>query len=134
MPIKKTPHTERIVEDAMTTAKQADDEHIKKPVIASTEQATQRMKALRESGTTVASPVPSTAMDTINSIQAAIGALQQSINAAVADMANATTPDEAKKAQQRLMALMEQMARLEQQLQDAKVRQVNEAPGMKLKL
>ena len=49
-------------------------------------------------------------------------------------MANATTPDEAKKAQQRLMALMEQMARLEQQLQDAKVRQVNEAPGMKLKL
>lgn len=30
MPIKKTPHTERIVEDAMTTAKQADDEHIKK--------------------------------------------------------------------------------------------------------
>ena len=92
------------------------------------------MKALRESGTTVASPVPSTAMDTINSIQAAIGALQQSINAAVADMANATTPDEAKKAQQRLMALMEQMARLEQQLQDAKVRQVNEAPGMKLKL
>ncbi|MCU4118424.1 relaxase/mobilization nuclease domain-containing protein [Variovorax sp. N23] len=134
MPIKKTPHTERIVEDAMTTAKQADDEHVKKPVIASTEQATQRMKAMRDSGTTVSTPKPSTAMDTINSIQAAIGALQQSINAAVADMANATTPDEAKKAQQRLMALMEQMARLEQQLQDAKVRQINEAPVMKLKV
>lgn len=134
MPIKTTPHTQRIVEDAMTTAKQADDEHVKKPVIASTEQATQRMKAMRESGTTVTSPVPSTAMDTIHSIQAAIGALQHSINVAVADMANAKTPDEAKKAQQRLMALMEQMARLEQQLQDAKVRQINEAPGMKLKL
>jgi Relaxase/Mobilisation nuclease domain len=133
MPIKNTPHTERIVEDAMTTAKQADDEHVKKPVIASTEQATQRMKAMRENGTTVSTPKPSTAMDTIHSIQVAIGALQQSINAAVADMANAKTPDEAKKAQQRLMALMEQMARLEQQLQEAKVRQINEAPGMKLK-
>jgi hypothetical protein len=39
MPIKKTLHTERIVEDAMTTVKQADDRHVKKPVIASTEQA-----------------------------------------------------------------------------------------------
>ena len=134
MPIKTTAHTQRIVDDAMTTAKQADDEHVKKPVIASTEQATQRMKAMRENGTTVTSPVPSTAMDTILSIQAAIGALQQSINAAVADMANAITPDEAKKAQQRLMALMEQMARLEQQLQDAKVRQINEAPVKKLKM
>ena len=133
MPIKTTPHTQRIVDDAMTTAKQADDEHIKKPAIASMEQATQRMKAMRENRSSTASTVPSTAMDTIHSIQAAIGALQQSINAAVADMANATTPDEAKKAQQRLAALMEQMARLEQQLQDAKVRQVNERPGMKLK-
>ena len=132
MPIKTTAHTQRIVDDAMTTAKQADDEHVKKPVIASTEQATQRMKAMRENGTTVTSPVPSTAMDTIHSIQAAIGALQQSINAAVADMANARTPDEAKKAQQRLIVLMEQMARLEQQLQEAKVRQINEAPVMKL--
>lgn len=133
MPIKKTPHTERIVEDAMTTAKQADDEQVRKPAIASMEQATQRMKAMRDAGTTVTSLVPSTAMDTINSIQAAIGALQQSINAAVADMANAATPDEAKKAQQRLAALMEQMARLEQQLQEAKVRQVNEVPIKKLK-
>jgi len=99
MPIKKTPHTERIVEDAMTTAKQADDEQVRKPAIASLEQATQRMKAMRDTGTTITSPVPSTAMDTIHSIQAAIGALQQSINAAVADMANATKPDEAKKAQ-----------------------------------
>lgn len=134
MPIKKTPHTERVVEDAMTTAKQADDELIRKPVIASMEQATQRMKAMRDNGTTVTSPVPSTAMDTINSIQAAIGALQHSINAAVADIANAATPDEAKKTQQRLAALMEQMARLEQQLQEAKVRQINEVPVMKLKV
>lgn len=133
MPIKKTPHTARIVEDAMTTAKQVDDEQVRKPVIASTEQATQRMKAMRDTGTTVSSPVPSTAMDTINSIQAAIGALQHSINAAVAAMANAKTPDEAKQAQQRLAALMEQMARLEQQLQEAKVRQINEVPVMKLK-
>ena len=43
MPIKKTPHTQRIVEDAMTTAKQADDEHVRQPamtVIASAAQAT----------------------------------------------------------------------------------------------
>ena len=134
MPIKTTPHTQRIVGDAMTTAKQADEEHVKKPVIASTEQATQRMKAMRENGTTVTSPMPSTAMDTIHSIQAAIGALQQSINAAVSDVANAQTPDEAKKAQQRLATLMEQMARLERQLQEAKVRQINEAPVRKLKM
>lgn len=134
MPIKTTPHTQRIVKDAMTTAKQADDEHVKKPAIASMEQATQRMKAMRENGTTAASVVPSTAMDTIHSIQAAIGALQQSINAAVADIANVSTPDEAKKAQQRLAALMEQMARLEQQLHDAKIRQINEAPVKKLKV
>ena len=31
------------------------------------------------------------------------------------------------------MALMEQMARLVQQFQDAKVRQINEAPVLKLK-
>jgi hypothetical protein len=91
------------------------------------------MKAMRESGTPVYTPTPSTAMDTINSIQAAIGALQQSINAALADMANAEAPDEAKKAQQRLMALMDQMARLEQPLREAKVRQINETPTMKLK-
>lgn len=132
MPIKTTPNTQRIVDDAMTIAKQADDEHIKKPAIASMEQATQRMKAMRENGSTATSAVPSTAMDTIHSMQAAIGALQQSINAAVADMANATTPDEAKKAQQRLVVLMEQMARLEQQLQDAKIRQFNEAPVRRL--
>lgn len=118
----------------MTTAKQAGNEHVKRPVIASIEEATQRTKALRETGTTSHSPVPSTAMDTIKSIQAAIGAFHRFINAAVADMANATTPDEAKKAQQRLMALMEQMARLEQQLQEAKVRQINEVPVMKLQM
>ncbi|MGJ7546690.1 hypothetical protein [Variovorax sp. LT1R16] len=73
-------------------------------------------------------------MDTINSIQTAIGALQQSINAAVVDMANAKTLDEAKAAQQRLMAFMEQMARLEQQLQDVKVKQINKAPEMKQKV
>ena len=135
MPISKSPHTKHIVEDALTIAKQADDEHVRKPAIASIEQATQRMKAMRDSGTTAAtSPMPSTAMDTIHSIQAAMGALQQSINAAVADVANAKTPDEAKKAQQRLTALMEQMARLEQQLQEAKVRQINEAPVRKLKI
>lgn len=60
--------------------------------------------------------------------------MQQSIIAAVADMANAKTPDEAKKAQQRLATLMEQMARLEQQLQDARVRQINEASVKRLKL
>lgn len=135
MPISKTPRTKRIVEDALTTAKQADDEHVKKPAIASIEQATQRMKAMRDSGTTAAtSPIPSTAMDTIHSIQAAMGALQQSINAAVADVANTKTPDEAKRAQQRLATLMELMARLEQQLQQAKVRQINEAPVRKLKI
>ena len=87
MPNSKSPHTKRIVEEAMTTVKQADDEHVKKPAIASIEQATQRMKAMRDSGTTAAtSPIPSTAMDIIHSIQAAMGALQQSINAAVADL------------------------------------------------
>lgn len=48
-------------------------------------------------------------------------------------MANAKTPDETKKAQQRLMGLMEKMARREQQLQDVKVRHIDEAPVMKLK-
>ena len=75
MPFKTTPHTQRIVEDAMTIAKQADDEHVKKPVTFSTEQATQRMKAMRDTGTTISSPVASTALDTIHTIQAAIGAL-----------------------------------------------------------
>ena len=134
MPMNTTPHTQRILDDALTTAKQADDEHVRKPGMASMEQATQRMKAIRENGTTTASAPQSSAMETIHSIQAAIGVLQRSINAAVADIANATTPDEAKKAQQRLAELMEQMTRLEQQLQDAKVRQINEAPAMKLKL
>ena len=52
----------------MTNAKQADDEHIKKPVTFSTEHANQRIKAMRDTGTTVTSPVASTAIDTIYSI------------------------------------------------------------------
>jgi hypothetical protein len=77
------------------------------------------MKAMGENGTSSYSPVASSAVNTVIRIQTAFGAWQRSIDGAVADMPNATTPHEAKKAQQ---------------LQEAKVMQVNEAPVMKLKV
>jgi hypothetical protein len=54
------------------------------------------MKAMRENGTTVCTPMPSTAINTINSIQAPIEALQQPINP-VADIPDVKPPDEARK-------------------------------------
>jgi hypothetical protein len=64
-------------------------------------------------------------------IEAAIGEVQSNINAATADMNSAKTPKQRSEAERRLAKLMEQKARLQVQLGQARIRQLNRLSGMK---
>ncbi|MFL9863772.1 relaxase/mobilization nuclease domain-containing protein [Paraburkholderia fungorum] len=64
-------------------------------------------------------------------IEAAIGEVQSNINAATADMNSARTPKQRSEAERRLAKLMEQKARLQMQLGQARIRQLNSLSGMK---
>ena len=130
-----TKNIRTIVNEALTVARQADAERNSEnkqtmpdkttvaPRIASTRQ--------KASSTPSHQAAPSTAMDQIQELEAAIGSLQLGIDAATADIANAGTPDARKKAEQRLAGLLKQMARLQEQLLMARQRQLNEGGGRK---
>jgi len=64
-------------------------------------------------------------------IEAAIGEVQSNINAATADMNAAKTPKQRAEAERRLAKLMEQKSRLQIQLGQARIRQLNSLSGMK---
>jgi len=64
-------------------------------------------------------------------IEAAIGEVQSNINAATADMNGARTPKQRSEAERRLAKLMEQKSRLQIQLGQARIRQLNSLSGMK---
>ena len=64
-------------------------------------------------------------METTHDVEAAINSLQGDINAAISDIASATTPEQRSNAERRLATLMEQKRRLEAQLGMAKIRQIN---------
>lgn len=93
----------------------------------------QRIAEQRERST-AAADAPSLALEQLNELLAAIGNLQTSVDAATADVANAKTPEARKQAEQRLARLRIQMMRLNQQLQMARQRQLNEGGRTKLKL
>lgn len=128
-----TTQTRKIIEEALTTIKQTDEERAR-PQISSKSQATQKMTAMRSKASSGSTPKPSTAMDAIHEIQAAIGALQLAIDAATVDISSAPDPRARRQAQERLARLLEQMTRLEQQWKLAKERQLNESPVKKFKL
>jgi hypothetical protein len=64
-------------------------------------------------------------------IEAAIGEVQSNINAATADMNAAKTPKQRSEAERRLAKLVEQKSRLQMQLGQARIRQLNSLSGMK---
>ena len=64
-------------------------------------------------------------------IEAAIGEVQSNINAATADMNSAKTPKQRSEAERRLAKLVEQKSRLQMQLGQARIRQLNSLSGMK---
>ena len=68
---------------------------------------------------------PPMAGNDLASIQFAIGTIQGSIDAAIADVATAKSPAQRASTQKRLSALMMQKMRLEAQLGQAKIREIN---------
>ena len=128
-----------ILNEALTVARQADAERNaeKKQAIPDKTTVAQRIASTRQKASRTSSPqaAPSTAMDQIHELEAAIGSLQLGIDAATADIANAGTPEAKAKAAQRLAGLLKQMTRLQEQLWMARQRQLNEGgAGKKLKL
>jgi len=139
MPINTTKTIRPILNEALTVARQADAERNadKKQAMPDKTTVAQRIASTRQKASSTPSQqaAPSTAMDQIHELEAAIGSLQLGIDAATADIANAGTPDARKKAEQRLAGLLKQMARLQEQLWMARQRQLNEGGGgKKLKL
>ena len=128
-----TTQARKIIDEALTTIKQTDEERAR-PQISSKSQAAQQLTAMRSKASAGSTPKPSTAMDAIHEIQAAIGALQMAIDAATVDISSAADPRARRQAQERLARLLEQMTRLEQQWKLAKERQLNESPVKTFKL
>jgi len=138
MPINITKTIRPILNEALTVALQADAERDaeNKQTMPDKTTVAQRIASTRQKASSASShqAAPSTVMDQIHELEAAIGSLQLGIDAATADIANAGTPDARKKAEQRLAGLLKQMARLQEQLWMARQRQLNEGGrGKKLK-
>ena len=135
MSINITQNIRPIVNEALTVARQADAERNaeNKQTMPDKTTVAQRIASTRQKASSTPSPqaAPSTAMDQIHELEAAIGSLQLGIDAATADIANAGTPDARKRAEQRLAGLLKQMARLQEQLLMARQRQLNEGGGGK---
>ena len=139
MSINITKNIRPILNEALTVARQADAERNaeNKQSMPDKTAVGQRIASTRQKASSTSShqAAPSTAMDQIQELEAAIGSLQLGIDAATADIANAGTPDARQKAEQRLAGLLKQMARLQEQLWMARQRQLNEGGGgKKLKL
>ena len=83
----------------------------------------------REATMTTTEKAHHAAMDAIHDIEAALGNLQDAINAATADIGSAKNPAQRASAEARLARLMEQKRRLEMQLGQARVRQLNAPSG-----
>ena len=77
------------------------------------------------SSSSVSGAGPPSAVTDMTSIQIAIGNIQGSIDAAIAEVATAKSPAQRASAQQKLSALMMQKMRLEAQLGEAKKREIN---------
>lgn len=135
MSIKTTKTIRPILNEALTVARQANAERNAESKQSMPDKTTvaQRIASTRQKASSTPSQraAPSTAMDQIHELEAAIGSLQFGIDAATADIANAGTPEQKKRAEQRLASLLKQMARLQEQLWMARQRQLNEGGGGK---
>ena len=120
-------HTTKAIDDALTAGRLSDSS---RPVskVNSSPAVLKNISATRSkaSASTGGGPAPSAAMGAMRSIQLAIANLQGSIDAAVADVAASKTPEDSRRAQERVASLMQQMMRLAQQLREAQQRQINE--------
>lgn len=65
------------------------------------------------------------AMDTVHEVEGALGEIESDISAATADVNHAKTPEQRRKAEERVAKLIAQKNRLLQQLAQAKLRQIN---------
>ncbi|MGR3909249.1 relaxase/mobilization nuclease domain-containing protein [Burkholderia sp. SR8] len=65
------------------------------------------------------------AMDTAHEVEGALGEIESDISAATADVNHAKTPEQRRKAEERVAKLIAQKNRLLQQLAQAKLRQIN---------
>lgn len=128
MPLK---HTRKVIDNALTLARASGQ--IKSPTpdnqASSVVGRINSIRAKAGSRTASAANAPSFAMDAVRDIGAAIGEVQGSIDAAMADIQAARSPMERRSAEDRLAKLLEQMRRLHEQLQAARRRQLNETPG-----
>lgn len=116
----------RIVFDALSAARQI---HAERPVFTPTNRATvasriQRMRdqAYPSSKTDLSEHA---AMDTVHEVENALGEIESDLSAATADVSHAKTPEQRRKAEERVAKLIAQKNRLLQQLAQAKLRQIN---------
>ncbi|KUZ00054.1 relaxase [Burkholderia territorii] len=65
------------------------------------------------------------AMDTVHEVEGALGEIESDLSAATADVNHAKTPEQRRKAEERVSKLIAQKNRLLQQLTQAKLRQLN---------
>ncbi len=94
--------------------------------------ALKNMLAIRqEAGMAPGDSASHAAADAVHEVEAALASLEDAINAVKADVAHGKSPAQRLKAEQRLAKLMEQKRRLEVQLGQAKVRQLNAKGGRK---
>lgn len=131
MPIKEM---RKIIREALTIANEVKGQ---KPVafeIKSKTEAVSGMLAVRSKALKPEGISQTSTLDAIQEVQNAIGLLQTAIDGAVADLAAARTPKDKQQAEARLASLLMQMSRLNQQLKAAKVRQINQPSGSKLKI
>ncbi len=70
-------------------------------------------------------------MELIHEIEGALGDIQSDVNGATADVNHAKTPEERSRAELRLIRLMAQKRRLEIQLAQTKIRQLNKVGSKK---
>lgn len=138
MSIKITKTVLPIVNEALTVARQADAERNTENKLTMPDKTTvaQQIASTRQKASSTSShQAAATAMDQIHELEAAVDVLQLGIDAAKADIANAGTPEQKTRAEQRLAGLLKQMARLQEQLWMARQRQLNGGgAGKKLKL
>jgi hypothetical protein len=64
-------------------------------------------------------------MDLVSEVEGALGAIQSDINGATSDVNHAKTPGERSRAELRLIRLTAQKRRLQMQLEQARIRQLN---------
>ncbi|KGU63225.1 relaxase/mobilization nuclease domain protein [Burkholderia pseudomallei MSHR983] len=127
----KTMHLElnaikRIASDALSVARQIRAE---RPVFAPADRTTvvSRIRGLRDEAYQSSKTDLSehAAMDTVHEVEGALGEIESDLSAATADVSHAKTPEQRRKAEERVAKLVAQKNRLLQQLAQAKLRQIN---------